>query len=124
MRRSDDQRARPARSPAMHHDPVDERLTTHLLTILSVSAGMVGVCLTAIGLLGIVKSINRLESLCDDLLAFVSLLFLLAATLSFVGLRTPLRKRAATIALVVDWVFCSALALTSVACALLVWVVL
>ena len=33
----------------------------HLLTLLSVSAAMVGVCLTAIGLVGILKSLRELE---------------------------------------------------------------
>ena len=108
----------------MHEEPLDDRLVTHMLTILSVSAGMVGVCLTAIGLIGIVKSLNRFETLCDDLLAADSVMFLVTSVLCFVGLRTPLRKRCSSIALVVDCIFCIALGLTAIACGLLVYVVL
>jgi hypothetical protein len=66
----------------------DDRKFLHLITLLSVSAGMVGVCLTAIGLIGIVKSLNRTELVIDDVLATASLLFLTTSLLSFAGLRT------------------------------------
>jgi len=97
----------------------DERLATHLLTMLSVSAGMVGVCLTANGLLGISRPLTREESLCDDILAINSLVYLSTAGLCFAGLRTPLRLKANSVALAVDVTFCIGLCLTTVACFLL-----
>ncbi|MDZ4783851.1 MAG: hypothetical protein SGJ19_26690 [Planctomycetia bacterium] len=42
---------------------------THYLTLLSVSSGMVGACLTAVGLIEVVKALNRIETVVDDLLA-------------------------------------------------------
>ncbi len=35
---------------------------THHLTLLSVSSGMVGACLTAIGLIGVVRTLNPIET--------------------------------------------------------------
>ena len=37
---------------------VEERLHAHRLTLFSVSSGMVGVCLTAVGLIGVLKSLR------------------------------------------------------------------
>lgn len=103
-------------------DRLDHRLVTHLLTVLSVSAGMVGVCLTAIGLVGLLTKQASIETICDELLAVNSFLYLGTALLSFLALRSPLRRRADSIALAVDILFCLSLALTAVACGFLVFV--
>ena len=47
-----------------------------------------------------------------------------AATIYFVALRTPLRKRALGLAFLVDVLFCLGLILTAIACGLLVMIVL
>jgi len=36
----------------------DERIYAHLLTLLSVSAAMVCVCMTAIGLVSVIEALN------------------------------------------------------------------
>jgi len=102
----------------------DERIVTHLITVLSVSAAMVGVCLTAIALVGVIKTIGKLEAVCDDVLAVDSVLFLVAATVSYAGLRTPLYARRQHVALVVDVFFCLSLALLAAAGLLLAFIVL
>jgi hypothetical protein len=102
----------------------EERLQTHLLTLLSVSSGMVGVCLTAIGLVGIIKSLDRIELVVDDLLALSALLFLVASALSFVGMRTRLAHTWRPFERTLDAVFCLGLALVVVATLLLTWRVL
>ena len=107
----------------MQVDPNDDRLFTHLLTILSVSAAMVGVCLTAIGITGVFKELRGFETICDDLMAADSFLFLATAVLCFVGLRTPLRKRCHAVVLAVDVLFCFALVLMAVVCGVFVWLV-
>jgi hypothetical protein len=101
----------------------DERTYTHLLAILSVSSGMVGVCLTAIGLIGIVKKLNNVEMLVDDLLAVGSLCFMIAAVLSFLGMRTRLVKTWAGFTRALDLLFCLGLVIVVVATLLLTWMV-
>ena len=120
----------------MHHDPhesvrsslqnheIDDRLHAHLLNIISVSAGLLGVCLTAIGLIGIIKSMSKIETLCDEVLAVTSFIYLGAAIAAFTALRTPLRKRSALLTKLVDVFFCCGLILTAIACGLLVMIVL
>jgi len=107
----------------MQKDHIEERLFTHLMTLLAVSAGMVGVCLTAISLIGIFKSHSKLDTVLEEVVAVDALLYLAACLLIFVALRTPLKKRSSTLALAVDLVFSLGLILTVITCGLLAWVV-
>ena len=102
----------------------EDRSYTHLLTVLSVSSGMVGVCLTAIGLIGIMKSLNKVEVLVDDLLAVSTLMFMFAAVLSFLGLRSTLVRRWRHFERSLDLIFCLGLVLVVVATVLLTWFVI
>jgi heme/copper-type cytochrome/quinol oxidase subunit 4 len=109
----------------MKNEPgIDDRLYTHLTTILSVSAGMVGVCLTAISLLGITKSLNKTETLIDDILAGDAVVFMVVALLGFLGMRTRLATTWRGFALVVDTIFCLGLIVTVIVAGLLASVVL
>jgi hypothetical protein len=113
----------PSSAPVVERLSDDERTYTHLLAILSVSSGMVGVCLTAIGLIGIVKKLNNVEMLVDDLLAVGSLCFMIAAVLSFLGMRTRLVKTWAGFTRALDLLFCLGLVIVVVATLLLTWMV-
>ena len=108
----------------MSDEPNEDQLFFHLQTVMSIAAALVGVCLTVIGLIGVIKSQTKIETLCDDLMAADALLFLLAVLLSYAGLRTPLRRRCARVAIVVDVIFCLGLATMVLACTLLVWTIL
>jgi len=107
----------------MQEDQIEERLYTHLITLLAVSTGMVGVCLTAISLIGIFKSHSKLDTVLDEIVAVDSLLYVAVCLLIFLALRTPLKKRSSALALTVDLIFSLALILTAIACGLLAWVV-
>jgi hypothetical protein len=96
-----------------------ERYHTHLLTILSVSAGMVGVCLTAIGLIAVVKQLSSMEILVDDVLAISAMLFLVASVMSFVGMRSKFSNRWRYFERTLDGVFCAGLVLMAIATLLL-----
>jgi hypothetical protein len=68
-----------------HRDP-----STHLeqdicIHIFTVSSAMVGVCLTVIGLIRVVITLGRADTLADDLLAGDALLFLISCLLSYWG---------------------------------------
>ena len=84
---------------------------------------MVGVCLTAIGLIGILKSLNRVETVVDDLLAIATMLFMIATLLGFLGMRTSIANTWRGFRLALDSVFCAGLVLVVVATLLLTWVV-
>lgn len=61
--------------------------------IFTVSAGMVGVCLTVIGLVRVVVSVRKVDTLADDLLAGDAVLFLLSCLSSYWALRTRSVRR-------------------------------
>ena len=103
--------------------PDDERMYTHLLTLLSVSAAMVDVCLTAVGLVSVIESLNKIEIWVDDLLAVGSLLFSVVTLLSFLGIRTGLRKWK-RFTLVLDVLFCLGICTMVVASMLLTYYVI
>lgn len=84
----------------------DDRNYTHLLTLLSVSAAMVGVSLTAVSLVNVIESLNKWEGWVDDLLAVGSLLFSLVTLLSFLGIRTKIRYTWPRYVMVLDVLFC------------------
>lgn len=96
----------------------------HLLTLLSVSAAMVGVCMTAIGLVGILKSLRSLEVVVDDMLAIAALMFMGVTFLSFLGIRTRIRQRWEGFSLAVDALFCLGLVVLVTAAMLLTWAVI
>ena len=56
--------------------------------IFNVSAAMVGVCMTVIGILRVVITIDKVNTLADDFLAFDSLLFITSCLLSYWALRS------------------------------------
>jgi hypothetical protein len=101
----------------------DDRFYTHLLTVLSVSSGMVGVCLTAIGLIGIMRSLSKVATVVDDLLAVGGVVFMIAAVLSFLGMRTKLASKWRSFARMLDLLFCLGLVLVVIATLLLTWMV-
>lgn len=56
--------------------------------ILSVSAALVGVCLTVIGLLQVVERLRNSNTPLDNVLAIDAVLFLISATLAYGSLRS------------------------------------
>jgi hypothetical protein len=56
--------------------------------IFTVSSAMVGVCLTVIGLIRVVITLGKADTLADDFLAIDALLFLASCLLSYWALRS------------------------------------
>ncbi len=102
----------------------DDRKYTHLLTLLSVSAAMVGVCLTAVGLVSVIEALSKWEGWVDDLLAVGSLIFSLVTLLSFLGIRTNIRTAWRPYMLVMDILFCLGIVAMVVASFLLTYIVI
>jgi hypothetical protein len=86
------------------------------LTLLSVSAGMVGVCLTGVGLIGIVKGIREIDSVVDEILTVSALLFILSTGFYFFALRRPDQAQRTIIDFAADVMFFLSLTLLLAAC--------
>jgi hypothetical protein len=85
----------------------ERRLGAH---IFSVSAGLVGVCLTVIGLFRVVVTSKNVDSIADNMLAFDALTFLIACLFSYLSLRST-AARARNYERVADISFLGGLAL-------------
>jgi hypothetical protein len=99
----------------------NEHAFTHTLTVFSVSAGMIGVCLTAIGLVQILAHAKRVESLCDDLIVIDAMVFGVSALLGFRGLRRFVRHQVPLSNELMDWSFLTGLGLTIAICGVFAW---
>jgi hypothetical protein len=84
--------------------------------IFSVSAGMVGVCLTVISLLRVVISIRRADTWADDILAMNAVLFLTACLSSYWALRCQETGRMHRLERFADTVFVVAMSVMVFAC--------
>lgn len=89
-----------------------------MLSIFSVSAGMMGVCLTGIGLLQVVSSVKRVTTICDELLACDAGIFLICGLLIFMSFRLAREDLKRRFRKVADVMFFSGLLLMAVICVL------
>ena len=85
---------------------------------------MVGVCLTAVGLVSVIEALNKVEGWVDDLLAIGSLVFSIVTLLSFLGIRTRIRHTWPHYVLLLDILFCLGIVTMVVASFLLTYVVI
>src|SRR4249920_1972174 len=97
------------RDPSTH---LEQDLCIHIFTV---SAAMVGVCLTVIGLIRIVITIQKADTLADNLLSLDALLFLTYGGLSYWALRTRGVRRMHRVERFADFVFlCAMLLMTGI----------
>ncbi len=101
------------RFAAMDSNHLQEDLCVHLFTV---SAGMVGVCLTVIGLIRVVITVGKTDTLADDLLAADALLFLLSCFTAYWAMRSRLKKQMRRLERVADAIFLLAILLMTVIC--------
>ena len=66
---------------------------------------MVGVCMTVIGLLRVVITLRKADTLADDLIALDAMLFLVSCLLSYWALRTRHNGRMHRVERIADYVF-------------------
>ena len=92
--------------------------------IFAVSAGLVGVCLTVIGLFRVVVRSQNIDSIADNLLAVDALLFLVACFLAYLALRAGTTARAQRLERFADLVFHTALSLMVAVAGLIAWAVI
>jgi uncharacterized membrane protein len=104
----------------------DRDSDTHLeqdisIHIFTVSSAMVGVCLTVIGLIRVVITLGRADTLADDFLAADALLFLLSCLLSYWALRSRSIRRMHRLEKVADGIFIIAMIGMVIICALITY---
>lgn len=91
--------------------------------IFSVSAALVGICLTVIGLLRIVISANKVEMVVDDFLAIDAVFFLFSCLLSYWALRTRSLYRMHRVERIADAIFLMGLFLMVLICSVIAYAI-
>jgi len=96
----------------------EESISPH---IFSVSAGMVGVCLTVVSLINIITTVKKIDTLGDDLTAFDAVIFILSCYLSYMSMKTKDRKRRLLLERIADRIFLFGLLLMVLVCLFIVY---
>ena len=106
-----------------HRDPnthLEQDICIHIFTV---SSAMVGVCLTVIGLIRVVITLGRADTLADDLLAGDALLFLISCLLSYWALRSRSLRRMHRLEKIADGIFILAMIGMVIICALITYTI-
>lgn len=96
----------------------DRELNVH---IFSVSAQLVGLCLTVIGLFRVIAQLKSIDSIADNLLSLDAMLFLGACVFAYASLRSRAARRRRNLERVADVCFGTALVLMTAVCSLIAW---
>ena len=96
--------------------PAESRREDLRVHVFSVSAAMVGVCLTVIGIIRMVIAASRVGSLADDILSVDALLFLVSCFLAYGALRSSTAKMTQRLENAADYVFIPAMAMMFLGC--------
>jgi hypothetical protein len=91
--------------------------------IFTASAGLVGVCLTVIGLIRVILASNPIDTLVDDLLALDAAFFLGSCLLSYWALRTRTLRRMHKVEKFADTVFLLGLSLMVLVCGFITYAI-
>ena len=105
------------RDPNTH---LEQDICIHIFTV---SSAMVGVCLTVIGLIRVVITFGRADTLADDLLAGDALLFLISCLLSYWALRSRSLRRMHRLEKIADGIFILAMIGMVIICALITYTI-
>jgi uncharacterized membrane protein len=107
-------------SETNHKRELEKDICIHIFTV---SSAMVGVCLTVIGLVRVVITLGKADTVADDLLATDALLFLISCFLSYAALRSRGIRRMHRIERAADAVFIFAMIVMVAICAFLTYAV-
>jgi len=84
---------------------------------------MVGVCLTVIGLIRVVITFGKADTVADDLLAVDAFLFLVSCLISYSALRTRSKRRMHRRERIADGIFILAMILMTIICGFITYAV-
>jgi len=85
-----------------HNTRLEHDVSIHIFTV---SSAMVGVCLTVIGLIRVVITLGKADTLADDCLGVDALLFLVSCLLSYWALRSRSICRMHRVEQIADGIF-------------------
>lgn len=109
-------------TPELSIEQREHELTMH---VFSVSAAMVGVCLTAIGILGLVaaqtQAQTQAQTLGDDLLAIDAIVFVVCSTLAFWSFKSSCPTTRRRLRLVVDTLFLVGISTMAFVCSVIAY---
>lgn len=97
---------------------LDDDICVH---IFSVSATMVGVCLTVIGIIRVIITLHQKDLLIDDLVALNLGFYLTSAFCAYWSLRAHRTRRGRRMMHIADTVFLVALVFTAINAGLITW---
>jgi multisubunit Na+/H+ antiporter MnhF subunit len=89
--------------------------------IFSVSAQLVGICLTVLGLFRVMTRLQGVSRIADQLLALDAIAFLTACVFAYASLRSQAQSRRRALERVADVGFGVALLLMTAVCILIAW---
>ena len=97
---------------------LEEDICIHIFTV---SSAMVGVCLTVIGLIRVVITLGKANTVADDLLAVDALLFLASCLLSYAAMRSRGLRRMHRIERAADGLFIAAMTVMAAICGVITY---
>lgn len=95
-----------------------EQIAIH---IFSVSAGLVGVCLTVIGIFRAIGELKSFSTLGDNILAINALIFLASCIFAYSSLRSRSENKRHKLERIADILFIFGLSLMAVVCAIIAY---
>lgn len=107
------------------HDELPPEHPEHDLTmhVFAIAASMVGVCLTAIGILRLITSQTRVETIGDELLAGDAMVFMVCCVLSFWSFKTRAARLRQRLRLIIDVLFMLALTIMALICTIIAYAI-
>lgn len=93
--------------------PLERDICVHIFTV---SAAMVGVCLTVVGILQVVAAARKVDTLADDFVSADAVLFLMSCLLSYWALRTRSNRRMHSVERFADGIFLLAMLFMVIIC--------
>ena len=109
-----------SRGEANQNNHLEQDICIHIFTV---SSAMVGVCLTVIGLIRVVITLGKADTLADDCLATDALLFLTSCLLSYWALRSRGLSRMHRVERIADGIFIFAMTGMVAICALITYTI-
>ena len=102
-------------------DDIESNENQICIHIFSVSAALVGVCLTVIGIFRAVGELKKFSSVGDDILAIDAIIFLVSCILAYSALRSKTHKTRAKIERIADVFFMIGLSLMTIVCGIIAY---
>ena len=103
---------------------LEEREHNLTMNVFAISATMVGVCLTAIGIIRLITSQTRIETFGDEMLAADAVIFMVSSFLAFWSFKTKRPRLRHILRLIIDGAFIVGLTVMVIICSVIVYAII